>query len=299
MRSIFELNIIGVLLTCASFCYANDPVQNVPAQSDDNVIVAAWNVKWFGSSDNHDFVGLAKVISHFDICGIMEVKKESEFVSLVTALEDLTKKDWGYVFGPRTARPNSTYYESFGFVWRRDRVSLGDGVVSNVWDKSEKYRNDPFISSFKRGDFDFVVALIHTRWTDDVAGTREAEILGITEQIKHMRSYVTEEDFILSGDFNESGTANAMAKMANDSNLRQIDGNPKSTFKSDGTGYSSAYDHMYIGDDSKSTFGRLIGEAQTLDTSFVAYGDNTQANMQRARKELSDHLPIFAVFKVN
>lgn len=290
---------IFVLVCFVEWSIAADPAQQTPDRSDGNIIVAAWNVKWFGNSDNHDFKGLAKVISRFDVCGIMEVRREGEFILLVNALEELTSEDWGYVYGPRTARPNGSYYESYGFVWRRDRVSLGDGIISNVWDKDEKYRNDPFICSFKRGNFDFVMALIHTRWTDDDSGNREDEILGVAEQVNRMRSYVPEQDLILSGDFNEPGTADAMRKMAEKAKLRQIDENPKSTFKSDGSGFSSSYDHMYIGDDMKTTFAQLVGKAQSLDTSIIAYGDNSQQNMQRARKELSDHLPIFAVFKTD
>jgi len=299
MRHIKTLFSLLFIASCVTSSRAADPVRQVPDRSEENIIIAAWNVKWFGSSDNHDFDGLAKVISHFDICGIMEVKKEGEFVTLIKALEDLTNEDWGYVYGPRTARPNGNYFESYGFVWRTDRVFLGDGVISNIWDASEKYRNDPFVGSFKRSKFDFVMALIHTRWTNDAGGTREAEILGVTEQISRMRRYVPEEDFILSGDFNEPGTDDAMMTMAQASKLRQIDDNPKSTFKADGTGYASSYDHIYVGDDLKTTFARLIGKAQTLDTSFIAYGDNTPQNMQRARKELSDHVPVFAVFKTD
>lgn len=193
-------------------------------------------------STPHDLGKLAQVIRHFDVCGILKVKSEDELPKMAKELESLTSKDWGYVFGTRTHRPDGTYHEAYGFVLRRDRVILGNGIVSNIWDKTEKYRNDPFVASFKRGKFDFVMGLIHTRWTDDVEGSREEEVLGVVEQVKWMKKFIPEDGLLIAGDFNYSGTDQPMVNMASQANLRQLDNNAKSTYKTDGSGFASSVD---------------------------------------------------------
>ena len=133
------------------------PAATVPDRTDDNLIVASYNIQFFGRSE-HDNKKLAKVIQNFDVCGIQEVHDEREIPKLVKELEKQTDKDWGYTFGVRTHRPGGDYHEAYGVVWRRDRVEMGDGVVGGIWDLEEAYRNDPYVAAFKRKGFDFVIA---------------------------------------------------------------------------------------------------------------------------------------------
>jgi hypothetical protein len=275
-----------------------EPIKSAPERTDSNLIIAAFNIKWLGSIPHH-LGKLAQVIQHFDVCGILELKVEEEVPRLVKALEELTSKEWGYVFGTRTHRPGGSYHEAYGFIFRRDRVILGNGIVSNIWDKTEKYRNDPFAASFKRGRFGFVMGLVHTRWSDDIEGSREEEVQGVAEQINWMRAFIPEDDLLLAGDFNYAGTAPPMVDMASQANLRQLDNNAKSTYKTDGSGFASPYDHIYVGNEGKETLGRHQGECTTLDVCHLVYGDNDPRNMLRAREELSDHLPVFAEFRIN
>jgi len=97
----------------------------IPERTEDNVVVASYNIQWLGQSE-HNLNKLAKVIERFDVCGILEVKKESEVLELVDALKQETNKDWGYVYGIRTYRPSvrkptikKRYYEAYAAVWRR------------------------------------------------------------------------------------------------------------------------------------------------------------------------------------
>ena len=129
------------------------PAKSVPLRTADNLIVATYNIQFLGERD-HDLEKIAEVIQHFDICGLIEVKKEAEILRIIEKLEVKTNKDWGFIHGIRTHRPGGTYHETFGFVWLRERVQLGDGLVSNIWDKTEKFRNDPFVATFKRKKFD-------------------------------------------------------------------------------------------------------------------------------------------------
>jgi len=268
----------------------------IPTRTEQNVIVASYNIKWMGDTP-HDFTKLASVIQHFDVCGILEVKKETAVADLAKALKEKTGKDWGFVHGVRTHRPQGLYHEAYAAVYRRDRVQLGDGVVSNVWDLEEAFRNDPFLVSFRRGNFDFLLMLVHTRWSDDEEGTREKEVAKTAEQILWMKSFLSERDFLLAGDFNYAGTAEAMEAMAETADLVQLDANPKTTFKADLSGYSSSYDHIFVLDGQTPEF--VAGSCQAMDVTAVIYGSNSIENMGKSKNELSDHLPIWAEFRTD
>jgi endonuclease/exonuclease/phosphatase family metal-dependent hydrolase len=167
--------------------------------------------------------------------------------------------------------------------------------VSNVWDLEEAYRNDPFMVSFvsANGNFDFTMLLVHTRWSNDNEGTRANEVAMLVEQVSWMREFVNERDWILAGDFNYSGTSSHMQNMAEALELEQVDLNEKTTFNGDASGYKSAYDHIYL---SASETSEFVGPCRAMDVTTVVYGSHTQANGKRARSELSDHLPVWAVF---
>ena len=151
-----------LFLLCPASGSALAQTATLPVRTAENVIVAAYNVQFIGERD-HDLKKLAKIIQHFDVCGIIEIKRESVLAELVRELEALDpSKDWGFAHGIRTHRPAGRYHEAFGVGWRRDRAQLGDGVISNFWDLEEAYRNDPFIVSFKSGSFDFALVLLHT-----------------------------------------------------------------------------------------------------------------------------------------
>jgi len=267
-----------------------------PLRTEDNVIVAAYNIQFLGERE-HRYDKLAQVIQHFDVCGILEVKKEDAVRALVTALEDLTQKDWGYVFGVRTHRPGCSYHEAYAAVWRKDRVELGGGLIGGVWDPGEAFRNDPYLVSFKRKGFDFTLFLLHTRWSDDAEGTRAEEVATVAEQLLWMRTFLSERDWIVAGDFNYAGTKKAMVDMAARAGLVQLDPNQQSTFKRNNSGYASAYDHIYVSPDETGEY--IAGSCKTLDSTRLVYGDNTTDSMGTSKRELSDHLPVYAVFDVS
>ncbi len=268
---------------------------SVPERTEDNIIIGSYNIKWFGQID-HNFDRLASVIQYFDVCGLIEVKDGKELPRLVTALENLTGNDWSYIMGFKTNRPEGSYYENYAAVWRTDRAAVGGGLISNIFDPSEIYRNDPYVVSFTCKNFDFTAVFVHTRWSNDDYGSRKKEIEGIPGIIAYMKEMTDERDFIIMGDFNYSGTAPAMKQMADDLEFIQIDPNVKSTFKNDLSGYSSSYDHIYISNSNTAEF--IAGQSGVIDATELVYGDNSVLNMELSKKELSDHLPVWAAYSV-
>jgi len=266
-----------------------------PERRENTIVVASYNIKWLGYGEN-DYERLARVIEHFDVCGVLEIKREEALRDLRDALEAHTGEEWGYVYGVRTHRPGGRYHEAYGALWRRDRVQLGDGVVSNAWDLEEAYRNDPFFVSFRAGEFDFTLLLVHTRYSDDEEGTRLGEVRMLPEQINWMRGVTHEKDIILAGDFNYGGEHEEMRAMAIEAGLERINANAPSTFKTDGSGFRNPYDHMYI---SAVDTAEYDGACEVLDPTEVAYGTATAAHRKRARTETSDHAPVWARFRTD
>ena len=277
------LTLITLILSISLF---GQSVSFAPERTDDNLIVASYNIKWLGQT-KHDFKKLAKVIENFDVCGIVEVRKEIAVIELVREIEKLTNLDWGYTFGYRTTNPSGSYYEAYAVVYRRDRVQLGDGLISNVWDKNEAYRNDPYVVSFKSGNFDFALFLLHTRWSDDDDGNRKNEVAELKSQLDFFYSVSKEKDVLLMGDFNYSGNDTPMKEMAAASKLKQCDQNPLTTFKNDYSAYASAYDHLYISTSNTKEY--MEGSANAFDVTNYIYGNNSAASMKKSKSELSDH----------
>ena len=295
----FFKTLAAVMIFLSWFCNSNDlfaQSSDIPTRTDDNVIIASYNIKWFGQL-NHDYKKLAEVIQNFDVCGILEIKVETDLTELVDKLNNLTGKEWGYAFGMRTHRPHGTYYEAYGVVWRKDRVEIGNGLVSNLWDLEEAYRNDPYLVSFKSKNFDFLLFLVHTRWSADDYGNRENEVRMIVDKIDFIKHITDERDIIVAGDFNYSGTNAVMEEMASDAGLTQIDPNQKSTFKSNYSGYASSYDHIFISDSDTQEY--ISPQSAVLDVTRIIYGNNSVENMKKSKSELSDHLPIWAVFNTS
>ena len=174
------------------------------------------------------------------------------------------------------------------------RVTLGNGLISNIFDPSEIYRNDPYVVSFTKDGFDFTLLLIHTRWSDDDYGSRKMEVAGLTSVVDYIKDMTAERDIIIIGDFNYSGNSSVMKQMAEDLKYIQIDPNLKTTFKKDFSDYSNPYDHIYISDTQTQEF--IDGQAGIIDATELVYGNNSPGNMELSKAELSDHLPVWAAF---
>ena len=75
MKQRFVFIIVNVIAVFANNAGASD--YGIPQKTDDNIVVASYNIKWLGQA-KHDLNKLAIVIEHFDVCGILEVKDEGQ-----------------------------------------------------------------------------------------------------------------------------------------------------------------------------------------------------------------------------
>ena len=281
-----------ILLALAALTAGTGKAQGVslpPERHEDNLIVAFYNIKWLGNTP-HDLSKLADVIQHFDICAVLEIKQESELKELWETLVNQTGEDWGYVMGPRTNRPRGSYHESYAYLYRRDRVEVGNGLTSNIFDQGEVYRNDPMLATFVSDIGEFTLLAIHTRWSNDEDGTRAGEVKAIPGQLQMLRDRLEVENIIVGGDFNYKSSSRVLQNAMRQADLIQVDNSDKTTFKRAATGYANDYDHIFV---SREVEDMVVNKARALDVTTLIYGDRSVANMKKSKSELSDHLPVF------
>ncbi len=262
---------------------------HVEPRSANNLLLCSWNIKWFKDT-GRELTKLAKIIAKFDLCGIVELQSDLVLEDLVEVLKTETGEVWSYIQSNRTGNSTS-YFEQFAFMWRDQKVRIASGHVGNVSDLPNTFRHEPYIATFRSGNFDFRFLLIHTRWT--TAAERAKEVAQIANDFRLFQTLGRERDLILAGDFNYPDDAEAMRPLTElDDMLNVIPSNTKTTLKGSGEGFSSSYDHIYV---HKEATKERTGKAGAYD--FVAGEGYTST--QKAKKELSDHLPVWAQFRTD
>ena len=148
--------------------------------------------------------------------------------------------------------------------------------MGNVADFQDVFRHEPYIASFRAGNFDFRFLLLHTRWTTEPE--RAQEVGRIAELFRFFQGLTAEKDLVLAGDFNYSHGSAKMQPIKGLPNLRNlIPLGTKSTLKSGSEGFSAWYDHIYV--DRVATRRRPPAE-ETPTTSCGVWG--TRARSMRS-----------------
>ena len=275
------------LLLLAPPSWGQSPV--VEPRSANNLLLCSWNIKWFKDT-GRDLAKLAKVIAKFDICGIVELQSDLVLDDLAAALQTETGEAWTYIQSNRTGNSTS-YFERFAFIWRDQKVRIASGHVGNVSDLPKTFRHEPYIATFRSGNFDFRFLLIHTRWTTPIERAKEVE--QIANDFRFFQTLGRERDLILAGDFNYADDVDPMSPITElDDVINLIPNNTKTTLKGSGEGFSSSYDHIFVHKEAtKERTGKAGAYNFVLGQGFTS--------TQTAKKELSDHLPVWAQFKTD
>ena len=257
--------------------------------STEKIRIASFNIQVFGVSKAEDpFVMdiLAKTIARFDIVAIQEIRDASgtAIIDLENAV-DLLGSDYEVVVGPRLGRTTSK--EQYAFFYRvsmfhcRESYTYNDSV-------SDLFHREPFVASFStvNGDFDFVLATIHT---DPDEATKEINSLPLV--IEDAKAHFPGElDIILLGDFNADCSyfdEDDMACPLRDESYIWMISNDIDTNVAES---SCTYDRIVITDDLDSKF-KITPGIFRFDNVF----DLTDADP----KDVSDHYPVWIDFSVS
>ena len=170
--------------------------------------IATYNIQVFGTSKlAKTWVVdiLAKVVRHFDIVAIQEVRAQEDtilpnFVAAINA--DGSRYD--FVIGPRLGRTVST--EQYAFVFDTNRIEVDRSAIGTMSDPSDLLHREPFVARFRTransaaAPFSFWMVNSHTD-PDEVKSEVDA-LAGAFQIMQTARP--DEDDVILLGDLNAS-----------------------------------------------------------------------------------------------
>jgi len=280
-----------VAIILATVAYAYISLEHDQVKETETAKIAAFNIQIFGQTKSQKgevMAVLTKIVREFDIILIQEIRDVSEqtIPSFVEEINHLEGPQYSFVISERLGRTTSK--ESYAYIYNTQTVQFiqgSDYVFNNVEDVFER---EPYIASFKIGNFDFVLVGIHTK-PDDAYN----EIGNLTLVLSSIQSSKPEEkDIIVMGDFNADGSYFDEDDTSNAFKASQyhwlITNNMDTMVNTDYT-----YDRIVVLDTT-------LSHEYYAGTSQVFYYDQVYGLSNKTFVgEVSDHYPVFAKYKTN
>jgi len=213
------------------------------------------------------------ILQNYDFIAIEEVRD-------LRVLDRLTQlcTNYSYIASPQVG---GGVKEIYAFFYRKDIVQP-IGTACLLKDTSNYFIREPFIGTFKIGNFDFTICAIHLLFGDS-AKTRRKELVLMRKVVAAIqKANYKEDDVILVGDFNFP---------YNDVGWQMGDYIPLFTGKTT-IGNKSAFDNMWINEKYTREF---EGSTRIYKYDHDEYNDDINA----AYKACSDHRPISAKFYID
>ena len=197
-------------------------------------------------------------------------------------------KAYQYQLSPAVGR---SVKERYAFLYREDLVGVVEQgeLYPDAADGIDNFSRDPYWATFRAGEFDFSVIVVHVIWGDTV-GPRKAEVRALADVYRYVQeANGVEEDVLLVGDFNRNpNDAEGYGPiMAIPSMTRLFDLPQKSHIRD-----SSLYDNIFFQTDFVTEYLGISGIDKFDETDFG--NDDKATNLA-----VSDHRPVWAVFGTN
>jgi len=194
-----------IFIVIASVAYAFISLKQDNVEQAETVKIASFNIQIFGQtkSEKEDVMNvLTKVVREFDIVLIQEIRDASEqtIPSFVEKINQMEGSEYGFIRSERLGRTTSK--EAYAYVYNTETVQFIQGSDYVYADVNDVFEREPYIASFKSGNFDFVLVGIHTK-PDDAYN----EIGNLTVVVPSiLAANPNEKDVIVMGDFNADGS---------------------------------------------------------------------------------------------
>jgi len=284
--AIFVFIIIIAIASYGIISYDQDQVEEAETAK-----IAAFNIQIFGQtkSQKGDVMAvLTKIVKEFDIVLVQEIRDvgEQTIPNFVDKINQMAGPQYSFVRSDRLGRTTSK--EAYAYIYNTETVQFIQGSDYVFNDVDDVFEREPYIASFKIGNFDFVLVGIHTK-PDDAYN----EIGNLTLVVSSIQTSKPEEkDIIVMGDFNADGSYFDESATSNPFKASQyhwlITDNMDTMVKTDYT-----YDRIVILDTT-------LSHEYDAGTAQVFYFDQIYGlNNQTFVGEISDHYPVFAQYKTN
>jgi exonuclease III len=277
-------------------------LKKIPLRSvDENVLIATWNIAQFsGKKKQRALQYIADICERFDIIAIQEVK------SSLLGLSRLQKMLPGH-YQILVTDPTGNH-ERMAFLYDK-RTVISTGLVCEIAFNGPisqpevfQFQRSPYCASFKAGRFDFIIVSVHIAEGSNLGAAglalREREIKELVGFIKREarreRGSVFDPDFFVVGDFNiqregdvflEALVGGAAPRFVTPPGMDTLCTNFSQTKTFDKIAWLPSEEFEFTGQFGVIPFG---------DVLYKEAGQDENA----AKKEVSDHLPLWAEFRV-
>ena len=280
----------------------SNPYRIPHREIDENLLIASWNIAQFSNKKKSRALQyIADICERFDIVAIQEVKSDLRGLS---RLQKLLPGNYKILVSDPTGN-----YERMAFLYDK-RTVISTGLVCEIGFSGTilqptafQFNRMPYCASFRAGRFDFVIASVHIAEASSHGATglalREKEIDELVKFVKKRSKQETgkvfDRDFFIVGDFNIQSGGDRFFKA-----LTQA---PKPKFKMPPgmnnlrTNFSQTKTYDKIAWLPRPDF-KFSGKFNVVPFGKVLYRETGQPK-NAAKKEISDHLPIWTEFKIN
>ena len=184
--------------------------RRIPERRADNLLIATWNMTNFGVQRRRErhLRLMAEIIRPFDLMAVQEIADDlTDFHDLV----DLLGEDWDYYYTDTAGNR-----ERLAYLFRGERVvPMGLAAelamrgyerrrisIEEVSMEFEGFNRNPYLLTFRAGDFEFTLVNVHLYWSNIGLRQLETKALGKWAASRADNDFPPNNDIILIGDFN-------------------------------------------------------------------------------------------------
>ena len=271
-------------------------------QVDENLLIATWNIAHFSNKKKSRALQyIADICERFDIVAIQEVKTDLRGLA---RLQSLLPGNYKILVSDPTGN-----YERMAFLYDK-RTVVATGLVCEIGfggtlaqPSAFQFARMPYCASFRAGRFDFVIASVHIAEASSLGAQglrlREKEIDCLVEFVKKRSDQeagkVFDRDFFIVGDFNIQKDGDRFFKALTQAPVPRFIMPPG--MNNTGTNFDQTKTFDKIAWLPRDDF-KFSGKFGVVPFGKVLFKETGQAR-KAARKAISDHLPLWAEFKIN
>jgi endonuclease/exonuclease/phosphatase family metal-dependent hydrolase len=314
--------VLGCVLSLAAAC-GTAPVDGVSgtAAAYDRVHIGTFNMLRLGHGDGKNYERLAGLVAEagYDVFAGVEVMTPEGADEVRVALGEATGDDWQTIVSKNPVG-DSTYREYYAFFYKPsvveavlpssafckstaayDRVESACSAVDKGTEDEPAFARDPFVGHFRAAGQDFVLVAVHFFYGGSDSASvarRRHELTSLRGVMEAARSKTPQADVIAVGDFNlalpQEGVGPA-AGVGPRMPLEVFTESPKieGLVEAPTTVGTSSYDHvLYFAANAAEPDAETAGPTVDFDLDSAS---------ERAtyKNEVSDHLPVGAVFTID